>query len=302
MALSAFENPFLVGFLGPDIDRPKRPAKSRCQTEQNFLIWRHGFNKTRRQPDWVMPLKRKEIELDISLHCQVSRSRIAHPDEPEDFVLSVDSEIWGTPDPTVELSDNVDRDVLLGKLMFYLVQVGSALGYNRELDFAFDAHQETTEAGFAIFDMANEEFQPLVQEMFPHASPTGDILLLHRLTIHPLARGKRLGLAVLHRVIEDWSKGCSLVVMKPFPLQFEADADRKADWTDLKLGTFSPSQGMAFERLRKYYQHLGFKRIGQTDYFALCPDNIRPSTKRLRISNSISVPLANLDSLPSGRV
>jgi len=245
-----------------------------------------------------MLLNRKQIELDITLQCHVGRCRIAQPEEPEDFVLTVDGEIWGQPDPTVELPNNVDHDVLLGKLIFYVIQVGSALGHNQELDFAFDAHQETAEAGFAIFDLANGEFQPLVQEMFPDACPTGDILLLHRLTIHPLARGKRLGLAVLHRIIEDWAKGCSLVVMKPFPLQFEADAESKANWTNLKLETFSPSESVAFGRLRNYYQHLGFKRIGQTEYFALSPDTVRPSAKRLGISNSISVPLANLDSLP----
>jgi GNAT superfamily N-acetyltransferase len=248
-----------------------------------------------------MSLKRKQIELDITLCSQVGRGRIAHPVEPEDFVLTVESEILGTPDPTAELPEIAQHDVLLGKLIIHVIQAGRALQQNQGIYFPFDAHEATSEAGFAIFDMAKEEFHPLVEEMFPDACPTGDILLLHRLTIHPLARGKRLGLAVLHRIIEDWSKGCSLVVMKPFPLQFEAEPDKKANWTDLKLETFSPSESVAFGRLRNYYQHLGFKRIGQTKYFALSPDNVRPSAGKLRISNSISVPLANLDSFPSAR-
>ena len=38
--------------------------------------------------------------------------------------------------------------------------------------------------------------------------------------------------------------------MKPFPLQFEAEADRQPNWTDLKLETFSKSEKVAFGRLR----------------------------------------------------
>lgn len=246
-----------------------------------------------------MPLKPREIELDISLNCQFSRWRIAQPAEPEDFVLEVHAEIRGALDLTEDLPNSTPRDILLGKLIFYVIEVGRAVSQGHGFEFAFDAHQETMEAGFAIFDLANEEFQPCVEGMFPDADPAGNVLLLHRLTIHPLARGKRLGLAVLHRTIEDWSQGCSLVVMKPFPLQFEAEADRQPSWTDLKLKTFSQSERVAFGRLRNYYKRLGFRKVGRSEYFVLCANNVRPNVESLHVDNSISLPVASVNLLSS---
>lgn len=240
-----------------------------------------------------MAAKTKHIELDINLHCQIDRNPISDHADPEDFVLTVNGEIYGSPDPTADISKNL-QDVLLGKLNFFVIQVGNAVNHHEELAYVCDAYHQTMEAGSAVFDLVNNGFHPHVQEMFPDACDVDDILLLDHLTIHPLARGQRLGLAVLRQVIEDWSKGCSLVVIKPFPLQFEAEAQKSEKWTQLELGKFSSSEKIAFGKLRNYYQRLGFSRIGRTEFYALPTYDPFPTAKQLHISDSIHVPVEHL--------
>ena len=117
------------------------------------------------------------------------------------------------------------------------------------------------------------------------------MLLLHHLTIRPFARGQRLGLAVLERTIRDWSSGCALVVMKPFPLQFEAGAKRdKKAWREHDYGSFSQTKVKATPRLRAYYARLGFEWIGRSMFYGIYPDGVRPEVKELALPDTVQVP------------
>jgi GNAT superfamily N-acetyltransferase len=160
--------------------------------------------------------------------------------------------------------------VILGELGLYLIRVGNAVNDGISLRDVFDVRQETMDAGNAVYDARFRDYNAAIQKIFEDAYCSEDILLLHRLEIHPFARGQKLGLAVLIKAIEDWSSGCSLVLMKPFPLQFEVNARNSKNWESLALGDFPQKEKQAFQQLRSYYSQLGFEKIGKTEFYALC--------------------------------
>ena len=206
--------------------------------------------------------------LDVSVSLNYSAQTSVYPAsrELDDYVFPVTAKIIGSHFPD---NHGPTREVLLGELKFYLIRVGNAVNHDVSLHDVFDTTQETLDAGNAIFDSSYSDYKPTVHKLFEDPLPYDDVMLLHRLEIQPFARGQQLGLAVLIRAIEDWSSGCSLVVMKPFPLQLESNAQESKNWKTLALDSFPQNEKTAFQKLRSYYEKIGFERIGRSDFFAL---------------------------------
>jgi hypothetical protein len=227
-------------------------------------------------------MKSNQVEIYVRLQYEATRQL---GEDDEEFVLEVKGGIYGyAADDCAN-----EKDVKLGDLKLYLVQVGNAYNEGVSRHDIFDMYQQTMDAGCALFDASFEEFSPWIQRRFDDAFPWEDILLLDRLTLNPMMRGQRLGLAVLYRAIRDWSSGCSLVVMKPYPLQYEAVSRRKEDETELKLDAFRTSKTESFRRLRAYYAQLGFERIGRSEFYVLCTKERTPSLKELSIPDCFTV-------------
>ena len=66
-------------------------------------------------------------------------------------------------------------------------------------------------------------------------------------------------------MIQRFRMGAGLVVMKPFPLQFEGRTDERVP-PGLK---FQGNQVAATQKLRAYYSRLGFKLLPRSQYMAL---------------------------------
>lgn len=243
-----------------------------------------------------MSKKSPPIEVSVSLSYQTSSLVGSGRDrEADDYILHMTAEISGYAD--FEEIEPERRKIVLGELQFYLVRVGNAVNDRVSLSDVFDTLQETCEAGAAIFDSCYSDFSPAVKRNFGEAFWGGDLLLLHYLTVEPCARGQRLGLAVLERVVRDWSSGCSLVAMKPFPLQFQAVSDKPAHQKQLALDRFPSSKREAFRALRRYYEKLGFERIGRSEYYGVCPSEARAETEHLQFLDHISLPLEVINCL-----
>ena len=96
------------------------------------------------------------------------------------------------------------------------------------------------------------------------------LLLIDRMEIDPQYRGKRIGLAAMYYTIQKFGHGCSLSVIKPFPLQFEARAKEKPQSNgDLKLAMFTRNEAAAVDKLRVYYGLMGFLPIPGTQHMAM---------------------------------
>ena len=228
------------------------------------------------------------IEVDVFLRYQADSDVGNIADScPESYILSVTTDILGTaqlPGPAA-CGDNV----LLGELTFHVVRVGNVINDENNLYDVFDCHAETAEAAAAIFNASCTDYRAAIGRGFEEAALGGDILLLRRLRIAPVARGQRLGLSVLERVVRDWSSGCALVVLKPFPLQFESHARKGRDWERLDLGSFTQSKGAATAKLAAYYSTLGFARIGRSPFHALCPMERLPNARDLDLPEGIAL-------------
>lgn len=235
-----------------------------------------------------------DVGLSVSLRYWADNSILGF-DEPEDFVLTVNGEILGCShsETDTELDCKVVR---LGKFKLYRIQLSKAMEYEETAGFICDAYQETMDAGSAVFDFATNDFSPSVLKKFSDLDLFDDILLISHLTIYPVARGNRLGLAAIVQMIQDWSKGCSLIMIKPFPLQFEAGPPETEDRRQLELEKFPTSKKIAFTHLRNYYRRLGFKQVGRSDFYVLSPGGKLPSARKLGFSNFIHVPMNFLES------
>ena len=183
-------------------------------------------------------------------------------------------------------------ELKVGSLKFYLVRVGNAHDSGDSLSRVFDATQELSDVDEAIYDASSGEFNEAILKEYPDIYLGGDDLLIaSRLAIDPLARGQLLGLSVLERMIEDWRSGCSLIVMKPYPLQFECSARKGREWDQLQLAAFEQNRAKAFRQLRRYYSKLDFQQVGKSDFFARCPLMGKSSALRaLELPSSILLP------------
>ena len=238
-------------------------------------------------------MQQDQTEVDVYLNYQ---SSVCVGDAgrscAEGYILQMAAVVMGH---TEGINGQNPVDLVLGNLKFYIIRVGNASNDRVHLHDVFDASQETLDVGNAIYNSSYSEFAPAVESLFPDANPWCDILILHYLTIPPYARGQRLGLSVLERVMRDWSSGCSLIVMKPFPLQFESRAKKDRDWESLALGKFPSTQREAFQRLRAYYEPLGFERVGRSQFYARCPENVYPTAKTLGLPSFIVLPASEIE-------
>lgn len=227
------------------------------------------------------------VDVSVSLNYSMSTSVRPRNIELEDYVIQVSAEIVATHYPD---DHGPSRQVILGELSLYLIRVGNAVNHGVGLHDVFDVTQETIDAGNALFDSSFRDYNTTVQKLFMEPNSSDDVLLLHRLEIKPFARGQKLGLAVLIRAIEDWSSGCSLVVMKPFPLQFEVEARKSERWEPLALEGFPQNEKQAFKQLCGYYEQLGFKKIGRSDFYALCLHSKWTALDELELPDEFLVP------------
>jgi len=85
------------------------------------------------------------------------------------------------------------------------------------------------------------------------SSCAGDLLYLDRLQILKPHRGKGLGLEVNGAVMDLFGQLCEVVVIKPFPLQWEGIWDTTADVANEQAAA-------DFAKLTNYYLQLGFSR------------------------------------------
>jgi hypothetical protein len=217
--------------------------------------------------------------MDNTLEILVSidyRSRVpaGRHQELDDYILNVTADILGSPSWN-DSGTGSNVDLSLGKLKFNVIQIPNTNNDQIDLHDVFDVTRETLDVGNALFGPDFQDFRASVQKQFPDAIVCDNILHLHYLTIERFAQGQDVGLSALRRVISDWGHGCSLVIIKPFPLQFESKGHRAKRSPDV-YADFKCSEAEAFRKLRAHYARLGFERIGRSMFYALCPLERQP--------------------------
>jgi hypothetical protein len=232
-------------------------------------------------------MKSEQTGIYVSLQYQAKHDI----DGDDTFILSVDGTIYGEAVDEKCLESKIE----LGELKLFVIKVGNAISAGASLPVILDTYQQTLDAGCVLFNDSFDDYSPGVKDKFEDAYASDDILLLDRLNLNPLVRGQRLGLAALWRGMQDWSAGCSLVAIKPFPVQFEGGGCNTENVSKLQLEGFKGSKIDSFRRLRNYYEKLGFERIARSDIYALCTHGTAPSWKSLSIPDRFYVPTELLE-------
>ncbi len=193
---------------------------------------------------------------DVQIHFSSSTST---GDEIEDYATSIE----GTISCYEETSD---EDTLVGKVRLFYLDMGAILETNIGLFDLFDIRGETEPFYSALIDHDTKEFKSDLEEILGEYIIDLNLLIIDRLEILPEFRGNNIGLECLRRCLQQYARGCGVVALKCFPLQFEgAELDDPAWRRKMQLGKLSKDHKRSLAKLKKYYASLGFKVLPGTD-------------------------------------
>jgi len=133
----------------------------------------------------------------------------------------------------------------------------------------YDCDAETFEFFESFVNLDDEEFtNELIDFLESEFVFSGNnVLIIDRIGIRPEYRGNNLGLIVLRNLIQRFSKGVSVVAIKPAPFTF-ASSHIKQNYIDWQRSETKKDSIEAI-KLGKYYQKLGFNKINKSAYLVL---------------------------------
>ena len=146
--------------------------------------------------------------------------------------------------------------------------------------------------GEEIYDFENENIkEDLQQALFRGdlmANP--NICIFERLIILPEYRG--LGIAA--KFIKDnfffFSTTCGLIVMQPFPLQFEAECVHEDFERQMEYGQMEKDENKAKKSLMNFYKKVGFLSVkGYDDLMFLLPGFKNKKLDAIDLNESIAI-------------
>lgn len=188
-------------------------------------------------------------------------------DEPDQYLRQIDGLVY-------EL-DEADGKTHIGEFRIFLIDVESAVTDGEHVFSIFDSRQETVDY-YSLLGSSTLEFKDCVLNALPGGERwSPNMLILDRLTLLPAYRGKGIGLRVLRNLFKQFRMGCGIVVMRPYPLQFEGGAVQKKiksnEFQRLRLDLYDKNFHRALKRLRTHYALLGFKKVAGMPYMVADP-------------------------------
>jgi hypothetical protein len=216
----------------------------------------------------------KEYAIELAVFARVSIE-----DEENSFIQEYEIQVLG-----VDIESDSEKKLNVGEAKITRILLEEAINRHENIFGVLDATpQEIANICFLVVNPNTGEFEDAIAQLFGELFTRSDILILNRIQIRREFRGKKVGLIVLSRLIQVFGAGCGLVLMKPFPLQFE-NRPYKPSKSDFK-GTFSACQ----KKLIEYYSPLGFQRIPRSDVFCLNLNWQYPDPKALGWTDSIFI-------------
>ena len=170
------------------------------------------------------------------------------------------------------------KDQLIGGFRLKLMEVDAAINAGVDVFDVFDSdNSETHQIYNALFDEDSWPFKESVLEIVgDDPAFTQNVLILDRLGILPEFRGQRLGLLVMHRLIQQFGGRTGMIALDPAPFVYSLETLQKQEWPTSEVNEDDPS----VETLRAYYRLLGCADLPGTPIMALSPVyNLPPVSK-----------------------
>lgn len=161
---------------------------------------------------------------------------------------------------------------LAGRLRLFYVDIEHAVGRGYDLAEVCDLDGAVFEFYGQLFDRRTRRLRQSVCALAGCEALFGNLLILDRLEILPAYRGRGVGLWCVERCVQQQARGCALVALKYFPLQFEHAGLWPREWQEkMRLEGYGRDRRASRAKLREYYARLGFRRVPGTEMMVLNP-------------------------------
>jgi len=217
------------------------------------------------------------MRFDVDFQAKKCLSELELYDE---YVLEINGELTAT-----EINpDLLEKDPqYIGHIRARLIQMGRITDDEKSILELFDSFDQYFHDIYGeLFDPESDGFTETLQRQFQELNAGSNVLLIDEVEVLPAFRGKKMGLAVVHRIIGVFGAWNSLVIMPIYPPQFHEHRDN-IEWKEKMLaGTFAKDEDAARARLQQYWRVLGFELIWDSRYIcALCTNNKYPSIQEV---------------------
>jgi hypothetical protein len=191
------------------------------------------------------------------------------PLEPDDNAVHISGRIVvrGYPEKPDDMGDDLRE---AGVLRARLVPTNPAETDGLSLFDVLDAE----DGDYLEVAGERENLAPAFQEIAEEAILGSHLLIIETVGIGLEFRGHRLGLAAVRRLIDMFGDQCSLVVLKPFPLQYDGQSFSHLECSENEMAT-------AIGRLEIYWGQMGFEKVWGTSLMALNPGLVHPTLAEL---------------------
>ncbi|MHB1339986.1 MAG: hypothetical protein ACYCYG_14355, partial [Bellilinea sp.] len=195
--------------------------------------------------------KTSELLSRISIGMEPSRTPLDFED-PSDYVNILDGLIYYS----LEENETNEREEIIGAFRMVYIDANSATENETSLFDVYDCDAETLEFFESFVNLDDEEFTKeltdFLESEFVYSG--NNVLIIDRIGIRPEFRGNNLGLIVLRNLIQRFSKGVSVVAIKPAPFEFISSHIKKEyiDWQRSE----TKKDSIEAIKLGEYYQKL----------------------------------------------
>ena len=213
-----------------------------------------------------------------SLHYE--QALLVDNDEPSRFVKRIE----GTVSKFV---GDEDQRIPVGSFAIFIIDVAAVTREQASLFDAFDTDARIF-GYYELYGRGYEFKRKVLRAMAVDMTFDLGMLILDRLELDPEHRGDGLGLRVLRWLEHQFRMGCGVVVMKPYPLQFEGgspeEREDEADFRRRRLGDYDRRFDFALRRLQRHYSKLGFTKVAGTPYMVADPLRQLPTLEDVELN------------------
>lgn len=171
--------------------------------------------------------------------------------------------------PNEKEEDDQPGETKIGEVDIELILRGRVLNEGESLFDVMDSvDEELCECYETVFGGEDgKDWGELVEDLYENIGIFGtDLLYIRRIELDLKSRRKEIAATGIKEFIESLGGSCGLVVAKAFPLQYRGLEGEKLWQREFEKQRFSD-----FAKVAKFWRSLGFRRLGDSDFYSYCP-------------------------------